>query len=255
MDFVKRVRWLVGAVAVALLLAGHPALAADASAPAPYSWTGFYIGGFVGGAFDGSVVAHDNGGGGFTCWNCSSPWHYRLGGSFIGGAEGGYNFQIAPVVLGLENEVGFLSMKGSRADPQSPGRDTHSDTTVGQWFDVLSGRVGIAFDRWLVYAKGGVAFTQVESHVVDACTTGSCGGGAVSTSGSKTIVTGAGGAGAEYAITNNWSYKLEYLFINLNSSVNTSGPATAGGATGAIFNFKHTVNGVHTFKLGINYKF
>lgn len=240
---------------IALLFAGSSPTAA-AGAPALYDWTGLYVGGYAGGAFGNDAKAQDNGGGGFPCYNCPAghTWRYHLNGSVIGGAQVGYNYQISSFVLGLENEVGYISKTGSRTDPLSPN-DTKSSTKLGNWYDVLGGRVGVAFDRWLVYIKGGVAFTHVSSKVVDSCITGRCGSGAISTSGSETVVTGAGGAGGEYAITNNWTWKLEYLFINGDSSFNSSGLATAGGATGSTFNFKHNVEGLHTVKLGVNYKF
>jgi len=256
MDFLKRGQGLIGTVAMALVVAGASPAAAVGALP-PYDWTGLYVGGYAGGPFGSRAKAQDNGGGPFTAYNDGHghTWRYDLSSSFIGDAQVGYNFQIPSIVLGLENEVGYISQTGSRADPVSPNGDTKSSTEVGRWFDVLGGRVGVAFDRWLVYAKGGGAFTHVSSKVVDSCITGSCGGGAVSTSGGESVVTGAGGGGAEYAITNNSTYKLEYLFITVDSSFNSSGPATAGGATGTTFNFKHNVNGIHTVKLGVNYKF
>ena len=256
MDFLKRGQGLIGIIGIAVLVAcTWPA--APSAAAQNYNWTGIYVGGYAGGAFGSDAKAQDNGGGAFTSWNDGHghSWRYDLSSSFIGGAQVGYNFQISSIVVGLENEVGYISQTGSRADPVSPNGDTKSSTEVGRWFDVLGGRVGVAFDRWLVYAKGGVAFTRVSSKVVDSCITGLCGTGAVRASGSESVVTGAGGGGAEYAITNNWTYKVEYLFINLDSSFNSSGPATAGGATGTTFNFKHNVNGIHTVKLGVNYKF
>jgi len=200
MDFLKRGQGLIGTVAMALVVAGASPAAAVGALP-PYDWTGLYVGGYAGGPFGSRAKAQDNGGGPFTAYNDGHghTWRYDLSSSFIGDAQVGYNFQIPSIVLGLENEVGYISQTGSRADPVSLNGDTKSSTEVGRWFDVLGGRVGVAFDRWLVYAKGGVAFTHVSSKVVDSCITGSCGGGAVSTSGGESVVTGAGGGGAEYA--------------------------------------------------------
>ena len=267
MHFLKR--WgLVAIVVMALLVAGWwPAAAADTpaeqpgtaavAAPAPYDWTGFYAGLFTGRASSSRAKAKDVGSASGVPYNGSlgHTWSYHLNSSFIGGGQVGYNFQISPFVLGVEDEVGYIRQKGSRADASSPAGDTKSSTEVGSWFDVLAGRVGIAADHALFYIKGGVAFTHVSSKVVDNCVTGACGVGAVNASGGKTVVTEAVGAGLEYALTNNWTAKAEYLFIDLDTNYKATGVITAGPATGISTTWKHHAGGLHTVKLGINYRF
>ena len=93
---------LGAAPALAADLAARPYTKAPAYAPAPvYNWTGFYIGGHIGGAFSGDnsigtgVTASDNG-------------------KFLGGVQAGYDWQFAPNwVLGVEGQYSWLSGSNS----------------------------------------------------------------------------------------------------------------------------------------------
>jgi outer membrane immunogenic protein len=124
---------------------------------------------------------------------------------------------------------------------------------------MITGRVGYAFGNVLVYAKGGVAFVPTRASVVDNCLTGGCGNWAISTAVSSTLTTGAVGGGLEWGFTPNWSIKGEYMFVGIGDHSATScGSATlATGATvgGGPFCFSHNFGGVHTAKVGLNYRF
>ncbi len=234
-------------------------------APAPVSfWTGFYVGGFVGGAFPNEdVTATDLGStGGFyapgTLYNRgSSPWSYGLDDSFIGGGTIGYNWQFpgSPFLVGIEGEVGYMRLTGSAPDPVSPGLDTVSSARVGDWYAVLSGRLGwLPTPDWLVYAKGGAVWTELHADVVDSCTTGACGLGTVNATGSDTTTGWALGGGVEWMFAPRWSAKAEYLFLGIDDSIKTCGPGGANAA-GSDFCWGHDFNGVHTVKVGVNYHF
>jgi outer membrane immunogenic protein len=232
--------------------------AAEPSAPT-YNWSGLYVGLFGGGAFGGETTATELGstGGVFpagTGYNGIGSWRYDLDEGFIGGGQIGYNHQIGILVLGLENELGYIDKKGSRADPSSLGLDTVSRTKVGEWYDVLAGRIGIALDRFLIYGKGGVAFTELSSRVTDNCIAGPCGGGTVRAKGTKSVVTGAVGGGLEYAFAQNWTLKAEYLLIHIDKSFRSAGPG-GGAAAGSNWSWKHHVDELHTVKVGVNFKF
>src|SRR6478609_1661974 len=96
-------RLLLGTAAIIVLAA--PALAADlparpyySKAPAytapqvVYNWTGFYIGGHVGGAFAGDSSLQSN------------------DARFLGGVQAGFDYQFAPNwVLGAEAQYSWLS--------------------------------------------------------------------------------------------------------------------------------------------------
>src|ERR1700722_11099051 len=105
----KMKKLLLATVALVALGATVPALAADLAArpvytkaPLPvaaiYNWTGFYIGGHLGGAF-----TSDNGFGGATLANNNN-------GQFLGGVQGGADYQFAPNwVIGAEAQYSWLT--------------------------------------------------------------------------------------------------------------------------------------------------
>ena len=102
------------------------------TAPPLFSWTGCYLGGYVGGAWQGSNGAEftDLGNttrhsfsGGVSASNIvpSHSWSDDLGSSFIGGGTLGCNWQPvgSPFVLGLEGEFGYLKLSGEAFDPNT----------------------------------------------------------------------------------------------------------------------------------------
>ena len=207
-------------VALALLAAtalstGTAQIAFAAPAPPVYNWTGFYIGGYAGYGW-GRTTARDVGN------NNGLPW-YILGtefsakpNSFIGGAQTGYNFQFNQFVLGMEADVGYFRLNGSALYDNTPA---HSDTSVvssGTYAATVRGRFGYAFDRTLVYVTGGGFFTNESVQVVSFSTF-------ISPNTSMRSGWTLGG-GLEYALSQNWSVKGEYLHYDLgNTTVTLAG--------------------------------
>jgi outer membrane immunogenic protein len=228
---------------------------------APFTWTGFYTGGFVGGAVAARNVRATEiapGPGPFAGYNgVGTTVTYGLDKSVIAGSTMGWNQQFGWLVAGIEGEVGFIRLRGSGAFPTSPALDTVSATRTADWYGVIAGRLGLAFDRALLYAKGGAAFVGVSSSVTDFCIAFPCGAGVVGANGGSSIrPTWAAGGGIEYAFTNNWTLKAEYLYLDTEQSYVASGPGNNSFVGGSqIYNWVHDVPGIHTGKLGINYKF
>lgn len=234
------------------------------AAPA-WSWSGCYVGGYVGGAGGRDVNATEpvSLGGAFpagTFYNAplGAPYSAGLGSSVIGGGSLGCNWQWnSPLVVGIEGDIGAMRLRSSVVDPNSIptlGGDTTSTARLGDWYGVIAGRIGYGFGRTLIYAKGGAAFSTVHGTWVDNCTTGGCGAGTLNASGSTNVTGGAFGGGLEYAFDRHWSVKAEYLFLALDRTLNVCGP---GGATAAGSTFCGTekFNGVHTGVVGLNYHF
>jgi outer membrane immunogenic protein len=247
-------------------LGARPIGKAPIMAPPPvFSWTGCYIGGFVGGAFPERDVTNTDVGGPFGSVNAlvayndglNHSWITGLDSSFIGGGTLGCNYQWpgSSFVVGIEGEVGFLRMRGTAADPLSPALDTFAATKIGDWYGMITGRLGWAINTVLLYAKGGAAFIDVDHAVVDACNTGACGVGLVATTFSDTKTTWTAGGGVEWAFAPNWTVKAEYMFIALDEVDRSCGVIAAGPATGLTTCFTHDLGGIHTGKLGVNFKF
>jgi outer membrane immunogenic protein len=180
------------------LLAGGGARAADAVVEEPppaaeipvFTWTGFYLGaqgGYVWTNLDvspGAIGLDDlNGGlfGGYVGYN----WQY---GAWVFGAEGDFN--------GVWNDQTF-AIAGAPPFTVDIGTD---------WLASIRARAGYSFDRFLVFATGGVAFTQASADV-DL-------GGGLTLSGDETFTGWTIGGGAEYAFTDNWIGRVEYRFYD-----------------------------------------
>lgn len=208
-----------------------PAVAADIRTPvtkapvAPppivqvYNWTGFYIGGHVGGAFAGDNT--------FT----------GSDGRFLGGGQVGFDYQFAPNwVAGIEAQYSWLGGNNRTLAFAPSGVVTLDNRGIGS----VTGRLGYAFGPLLAYAKGGYAFVDRDVNVtqfgapVASATTGRGKDG-------YTI-----GAGLEYLFAPNWSAKAEYQYYDFGSTTFNAPPAIAGTS------FK---NDEHSVKAGVNYRF
>jgi outer membrane immunogenic protein len=223
-------------------------------------WNGCYLGGFEGGALGTDVRATEpvSQGGTFPVGDpygdFANPFGYHMQFGAIGGAALGCNYQASgsPLVVGVEGEVGAIRMKGSTLDPNGPP-DTLTSTKIGDWYGVIAGRLGVASGNALLYGKAGIAFLDTESSVLDTCTALPCGPATLNASGSARSASLALGGGLEYSLSNSWSVKGEYLFID-RDGYSVCGPAGGAGA-GSSYCADHDVDGIHTFKLGLNYKF
>lgn len=195
----------VAAVA-GILAATDCAHAADLSpppvSPVPYTWTGLYIGGnagYAGTTFDETV----SGGGGTA--SASIP-------GFVGGGQFGGNYQIGSIVLGVEADF----------DGSTVTKSTTLGTAQIPWIGTLRGRLGVAFDRFLVYGTAGVAVTELNS-TVNA-------GPAGTSNTTATHSAWTAGGGLEVAITESLSARVEYLYFESgNFNVAFVGPLTVTG--------------------------
>jgi outer membrane immunogenic protein len=171
--------------------------------PYPYfNWTGFYIGGNLGGVFESENVTDQ-----FLFESLGSN---RSG--FIGGGQIGYNWQFAPWgVIGVEWMFDGTSLSSTNTDLVNMVQANESV----DWITTLAGRLGYAANNWLFYAKGGGGWVHDRLSVNDFAN--GTGFTASQTSGGWLV-----GAGIEYGITRNWTVRVDYSHIGLGS-VNESG--------------------------------
>jgi outer membrane immunogenic protein len=199
---------------------------------AAYNWTGFYVGADVGGVWGRDSVSPTIADGGtFPRTNTLST------SGIFGGGTVGYNFQSGSFVYGLEGDLGGMNIKGNSPDLLG---GTEIDFINSGLYGDITGRLGYAFDRALVYAKGGFAFFNGRANT----TTGLAGytGASTGTFTGWTI-----GAGVEYKITPAWSVKGEYMHFDFGSKQATLSNPTVYGYTNALT--------ADTVKIGLNYFF
>jgi outer membrane immunogenic protein len=246
------------------------------------NWTGCYAGGYAGAAWSrGPVDTFDpstNGQQVFgpppllqtTFYDSSAgesarpaPYSYNLPASGMGGGTLGCNWQPASsrFVWGVEAEAGVMRLSATVNNQYNLAfgfSDTFDTTTVGNWYAAFAGRLGYAVNDVLFYLKGGVGFTQVSVESIDLCTTtgGLCSSQALIARGNTNAAFFVVGGGAEWAFVQNWTVKAEYLYLGLDTSVSACGPG--GGRLflpNLTFCAKHEIGGIHTAKIGVNYKF
>jgi outer membrane immunogenic protein len=274
-------RWLKGVAIVALMAVGTVAAQAadlptrkEAPAPVfvppPFTWTGFYVGLNAGGIwpsgsrhasiFDPNAAVD----GGFL----TSEFPGGLGsqgGGFIGGGQAGYNWQTGAFVLGVETDFdgstvskdfNFSSAPFAGLPPFNGDVLNVNAKASLDWLGTTRARVGFVAtpdNRLMIYATGGVAYGGGSSHfnVFD-----STNGLFFAGSPSSTRVGWTVGGGVEYAVTNNWTIRGEYLYADLGSNnINTVGNAAVeqffpGSVATAKFSYNASI-----FRAGVNYKF
>jgi outer membrane immunogenic protein len=203
-----------------------PPAAPVAYAPQVYNWSGIYFGGHLGGSY-GSSSWSDPFTGGNDNFNNSG---------FLGGAQVGANAQFNRLVLGLEGDFSWTDIKNKGTDAIGDALNTNV-----QWTSTVAGRVGAAFDRLLVYGKGGLALAQDQSTLTDFAGT--------SASNSLLRTGWTAGAGLEYAFDPNWSAKLEYDYLGFGSqAMKFTTPALGTVSSNASLN-------VQEIKAGLNFRF
>lgn len=205
---------------------------------AVYNWSGFYIGGDAGGAWqresgtsnyfqtftgiDPSLVNNPQG-------NKSSRT------AFVGGVHAGYNWQMSQLVVGVEADIDWTNVKRSfcrQTDIQSLAcadvfRGFLTFTEKAEWIGSARGRLGYAFDRFLVYGTGGAAFGKLDTTISASCLVGGCGGTStlqsVAGSFSNNRVGWVAGAGFEALVDASWIVRAEYLHYDLGTVTNSLG--------------------------------
>jgi opacity protein-like surface antigen len=202
----------------------------DAS-PAAHSWTGPYLGVSAGG------VA------GNTPWTDADVGSLNPDfGGYLAGVQAGYNYQTGRFVLGAEGSYGRSNARGASHTfvDTTNFMDTYSSTSFEDELKSLgsvTGRLGYTFGPALLYAKGGWAFGQVKE-----------GQRAIPYPGVSRVETvdyqpttkwaygWTAGGGMEFALTDSWSAKAEYMHYELGKQSFDLGsvPTGFGGATSPV---------------------
>jgi outer membrane immunogenic protein len=164
---------------------GGPSYYPNAYYPNSVNWTGWYVGGQFGGSFASAS------------WTgpLSQTSHSVQPAGILGGGQLGVNWMRDSLLLGAEADFTWTGLESS----------ANVATFSSRWLSLVTGRVGYAFNQYLLYAKGGAAFASARATVKLADT------------GTTTQVGWTVGGGVEYAINPNWSVRLEYDFVDFQS--------------------------------------
>ncbi len=200
----------------------------------PYSWTGFYIGGYAGASFGQAQTTDLTAPGTFI----GSPGLR----SFTGGGLVGYNYQFSTYVVGAEGEFGFDDRSGSST--YGTGAGSRAANFDGDFIGRIRGRLGYAIGNALVYGAGGVSFAD---GTLKNTNTANVPPFSISV---REEYTGWNlGLGAEYAFTSNWIVRGEYIYDQLGRETDNFGfPALMSFDTKRVNLFENTVRGAVEYK-------
>jgi outer membrane immunogenic protein len=275
------------AFAAGVLAVVGPACAAE---DFPTDWTGFYLGGHVGGGWgneqsQGTVLGIDTN----SSWVPNGDWllselnnDASLSGVF-GGVQVGYNYQLpSDWLLGFETDFDASGIGGSSVDCMPTITDSQNlfpPGTVGgcggfngklDYFGTVRGRIGyVCNENLLMYGTGGWAFGQTTNDGYPICAAGPT---------TETMCPGPGlgpvtgndfhrsdmfggwsaGAGVEWEFRPQWTLRLEYLhlqFDGINSQFATPGSAPDVPAYWIDYFDYRTNVGVNLVRVGLNYMF
>jgi outer membrane immunogenic protein len=227
MEVIPMKQFMIGTAMLAGMMAAGIAQAADmapvykrapVAAPA-HTWTGCYIGGHAGGGVILSDFVDD------TDW----------GGGGVAGGQIGCNYQTTWLVVGVEAEGWWSSLRGK--DSFSSPNGFFSEIVKNRWDFDIALRVGAAaFGNGLLYGKAGMVWGRFDFRRQDL---------EENSRGSTTLPGLLLGAGLEYAFSPNWTGKIEYDYLNyVTTDTRFSGTGTFTERTGAQS---------HIIKVGINY--
>lgn len=250
----------------ALLFAGQafaadiPVKAMRMAAPVAYSWSSCYVGGHVGAGWNRTSFSETDG---FVdTMPVGASVGANGGGGALGGGQVGCDYQFANHwVIGFAGDFSWANIQGDGVDPFFGGKNgnpiTFSSKTDG--LASATGRIGYAWDRVLVYGKGGVGWAHDKYAVTNAAFIGGgfCGGGTgflgtgpCNGSASSTRVGWTAGVGVEWAFANNWSTFVEYDHYGFDTkNLGFTAPFSIGPG---FYNVKQDIDVV---KVGVNYRF
>ena len=215
-----------------MALCAGSAQAADIADPVAFDWTGPYAG----------VEAGYGWGDTKPTFNATSTADMNYQG-YVAGIDGGYNWQSGNLVFGLEGDASLSGIDGEEVGLNTPciivGIGCSADV---DWLATGRLRMGFSIDRFMPFVTGGVAIGGVKG-------TFDSPGLACTCDVDDTMVGWTVGGGAEWAIDDRWSAKVEYLYVNLgNPSIRGDNTLSTPGVGTADYDFS-------VARMGVNFRF
>ena len=271
------------AALLALTAVAGAASAQDVIATVQNPWEGWFVGANIGGAWNhtcdswepGQIIRNDP-----TLANKFYNRDCPNNGNFIGGVDGGYNFQFDQWVWGIKVDyeaIGSKNKTRTYAYTNQGGGDPFPSGTYSVYGKVspngivlVGPRVGYAMDEWLPYFRAGGAFAFGSTNAsLNYTPAPGATAGPASISGSKDFKASGFnvGVGLDYAITGPWSFNAEYNYVNLGKGSNSSVSCSSAGLPSGIAtnicahygNFSldniHNSFTLNMFRVGFHYGF
>jgi outer membrane immunogenic protein len=217
------------------------------------------------GKYVGAVVGYTDG----TFDTSNAPLQTAAGSSFFGtfggstansaprfgingweyGLTAGYNYQRGPWLAGVESDISYSRAEGDLTAADRPSAGTNRFTTqLGGDVDytgTLRLRGGYVAGPVLLYGTAGAATSRVnfDRNYRNA------GGAAIADDSGRHVMAFAYGGGAEYKVSDKWSVKAEYLFLDAGKEQFRT--RYSDGSTGvATADFDRDL-----YRMGVNYRF
>jgi outer membrane immunogenic protein len=249
------------AAALASTALAMPAMAADLApyvkspVVVPWTWTGVYFGGDVGGAWSDNT----------STWSTPttfgvSPTSGNTGGSaFAGGFYAGYNYQFMPsFVAGIEADWTGMRATGAYNQPWTataggiiPNSSAAMNSEV-EWAATLRGRLGyLIWPNLMLYGTGGGAWGKIQySSAVFNNGIGYGAGAQFNNTSSGWVA----GGGLEWAPFTGFGllFRVEYLYYDFSSGQSATAIAPGFAAPSS---FAWTAPKMSTARFGMSYKF
>jgi outer membrane immunogenic protein len=206
-----------------------------------FTWTGFYVG--------------VNAGYGFGDMNDTRSYNIPAG--LVAPGNPGYNIQFGAFVAGIEADLQYADLGGRNAEQLGGGTFTFAPGGINsvitndvgnlEYFGTVRARLGVAFDRVLVYGTGGFAYggTDVGNNFSNFRT---------GRNNDDTSFGYALGGGVEYAFTNNLTFKLEGLYVNLGDNGRNAVASVPAPGVLVLEERKQDMD-FGLVRVGVNYKF
>lgn len=205
---------------------------ARSNAPVAYSsWTGWYVGGQVGGVWGSGQVIDTNG----AVESTVTP------SGIAAGFQGGYDYQFGPSwLMGVRADVAWANAKSTAANSFAPALPNTGEL---KYQATLVSRLGYVMNDNMFYVLGGVAWSNTKESFANAANT-------IAGSADDRRTGWVYGVGAEHKWTPNWTTFAEYNRAEYGSKTVTYTLITGGTATAPINNTYS-----NNFKAGVNYRF
>jgi outer membrane immunogenic protein len=250
-----------------LAVSAVAASAADLHTKAPtrvtevFNWSGFYVGGNVGGAWENESGTSNFFSSSAPAAQTNTPQSNSLRNrAVIGGVHAGYNWQMTRWVFGVEADWDWTHTKNGFCRQTDNLSAACSDNGRGflilngkaEWLDSARGRLGYTWDRFMIYGTGGAAWAKFGSSIETNCLVAGCGSNTVSqnttASFSDTKSGWVAGGGVEAMLDTDWIARAEYLHYDFGSVTNTLAGDQQSTTWSRAFRYE-------TVRVGLSYKF